>query len=121
MYSFTKPGSMPSASHWGEVTIPTSAGNLAGTSTDNSYTATTGPPFRTYPASPTAGQPPAETVTHGYIAGVRPAVHLGFQPAARRSAHALHGALQGRAGRRSAPPPIMLITNTFDPNTGSAD
>ena len=71
-YTFQQTGFNSFGESLGEkVTLPAAEGNLAGTySLAQTYTATTGLPYRTYyPASPDGGELPAETVTHGYIAG----------------------------------------------------
>ena len=121
-YSFTETGFNAFGESLGEkVTIPTSAGNLAGTyNLAHTYTATTGLPFRDfYPASPDGGELPAETVTHGYIAGfdlpstlssnlssyAQPTTYTAFSQVAQAEI----GSTTNNA----------YITNTFDPNTGA--
>ena len=104
-----------------KVTIPASEGNLAGTySLSHTYTATTGLPYRdTYPASPDGGALPAETVTHGYIAGfdLPSTLSSGLASYAQPTTYtAFSQVSQEEIGSTTN---NAYITNTFDPHTGA--
>jgi RHS repeat-associated protein len=106
------------------VTIPASAGALAGTYTlGHLYTSTTGLPLRdTYPAAPAPANGttplPAETVTHGYETGFDlPASLSGLAAYVQNVTYSdLSQVQQEEIGSISN---NAFITNTYDPNTGN--
>ncbi len=104
-----------------KVTIPTAEGNLAGTFTlSHTYTATTGLPYRdSYPASPGGAALPAETVTHGYIAGFDLPSSLSSNLAAYAQSTTYTAFLQIGQEEIGSSTSNAYITNTYDPHTGA--
>ena len=104
-----------------KVIIPAAEGNLAGTyNMAHTYTATAGLPFRDYyPASPSGGALPAETVTHGYIAGfdLPSTLSSGLATYAQPTTYsAFSQVAQEEIGSTTN---NAYVTNTYDPHTGA--
>jgi RHS repeat-associated protein len=104
-----------------KVTLPSTEGNLAGTYTlTQTYTATTGLPYRTYyPASPGGAALPAETVTHGYIPGFDMPSSLSSNLAAYAQSTTWNAFSQPAQEEVGSTTNNAYLTNTFDPHTGA--
>jgi RHS repeat-associated protein len=121
-YTFQQTGFNNFGEPLGEkVTLPAAEGNLAGTYTlAQTYTATTGLPYRTYyPASPDGGTLPAETVTTGYIPGFDLPSSLSSNLAAYAQSTTWNAFSQPAQEEVGSTTDNAYLTNTFDPHTGA--
>jgi len=102
-------------------TIPAAQGALAGTYTlTNTYTATTGLPYRAYyPASPGGGELPAETVTYGYSSGFDLPNTLGSNLAGYDQDTTYTAYSQVAQQEIGSVSDNAYVTNTYDPHTGA--